>query len=92
MKTDVDSIYNMLEEEEENISPDEVQDVFDIFDKNGDGFIDPQELQTILCNLGFEEGADLNNCRRMVEVFDENDDGRIDFDEFVKFIQYTSSS
>ncbi|PIN04836.1 Calmodulin and related proteins (EF-Hand superfamily) [Handroanthus impetiginosus] len=88
-KLDEDDIFNVFEER--NASLDEVKDAFDVFDDNRDGFIDEKELQRVLCALGFEEGLELEKCRRMIGVFDENGDGKIDFDEFVKFMENSFS-
>lgn len=65
----------------------EVKEAFDVFDVNGDGFIDGEELQRILCVLGLKEGDGIENCRKMIRKFDENGDGRIDFEEFLKLME-----
>ncbi|KAF5748988.1 hypothetical protein HS088_TW04G00949 [Tripterygium wilfordii] len=65
----------------------EVKEAFDVFDFNKDGFIDAMELQRVLCNLGFREGRELENCRKMIRSYDQNGDGRIDFSEFVEFME-----
>ncbi|CAI9775227.1 unnamed protein product [Fraxinus pennsylvanica] len=65
----------------------EIKETFDIFDGNKDGFIDANELQTVLCSLGLKEGCELEQCRRMIKAFDENGDGLIDSYEFVKFME-----
>ncbi|XP_055803503.1 probable calcium-binding protein CML46 [Solanum dulcamara] len=62
----------------------ELEEAFDVFDENRDGFIDEIELQRVLCALGFNEAAELKNCRKMILAFDENGDGKIDFEEFVE--------
>lgn len=71
----------------EEPSLEEVEAAFCVFDENCDGFIDPMELQRLLCKLGFTEGAELDACRQMIETYDENKDGKIDFDEFVRFME-----
>ncbi|CAL5325840.1 unnamed protein product [Camellia sinensis] len=73
--------------EEKEPSLEEVKGAFDVFDKNGDGFIEARELQTVLCNLGFKDGLEMEKCRRMISSFDDNGDGMIDFNEFVKFME-----
>ncbi|KAF7820520.1 putative calcium-binding protein CML45 [Senna tora] len=70
--------------EEEEPSLEEVKQAFDVFDENGDGFIDGRELQRVLCVLGLKEASEMENCQKMIRNFDENGDGRIDFNEFVK--------
>lgn len=60
----------------------ELREAFCVFDKDGDGFIAPSELQQVLLSLGFREAEDLENCKAMITRFDKNCDGRIDFEEF----------
>ncbi|GLJ50339.1 hypothetical protein SUGI_1072340 [Cryptomeria japonica] len=60
----------------------ELREAFCVFDKDGDGFIAPSDLQLVLLSLGFREAQDLENCEAMITRFDKNSDGRIDFDEF----------
>uniref|UniRef100_A0A9I9DQ99 EF-hand domain-containing protein n=1 Tax=Cucumis melo TaxID=3656 RepID=A0A9I9DQ99_CUCME len=65
----------------------EVKQAFDVFDVNADGFIDVEELQRVMCVLGFKEGEGIENCEKMISKFDYNKDGRIDFEEFVKLME-----
>ncbi|XP_057829408.2 calmodulin-like protein 3 [Cryptomeria japonica] len=60
----------------------ELREAFSVFDKDGDGFITPSELQDVLLSLRQREGQDLENCKTMIARFDKNSDGRIDFMEF----------
>ncbi|KAH9308353.1 hypothetical protein KI387_036264 [Taxus chinensis] len=60
----------------------ELKEAFCVFDKNGDGFITPCELQDVLLSLGLTEARNLQNCEAMITRFDKNSDGRIDFEEF----------
>ncbi|CAK9162932.1 unnamed protein product [Ilex paraguariensis] len=80
-----DDLSNLFEEKEPSLE--EVKEAFDVFDENGDGFIDERELQRILCALGLKEGLAVENCRMMIRVFDENGDDKIDFNEFVKIME-----
>ncbi|GMH05117.1 hypothetical protein Nepgr_006957 [Nepenthes gracilis] len=88
-------------EEEEDLSKEEICGIFDekeaileemkeafnVFDENRDGFIDAEELQRVLCILGFREGLELQACSLMIRSFDENGDGKIDFDEFLRIAE-----
>lgn len=65
----------------------EVKEAFDVFDANGDGFVDATELQRVLCSLGYKEGSKVEECEKMIRAFDVNRDGRIDFNEFVKLME-----
>ncbi|KAJ4832970.1 hypothetical protein Tsubulata_010143 [Turnera subulata] len=80
-----DELSQLFDEKEPSLE--EVREAFDVFDQNGDGFIDARELQRIFYCLGLKEGFDLENCRKMINTFDENEDGRIDFSEFVRFME-----
>ncbi|KAL6960780.1 hypothetical protein U1Q18_038543 [Sarracenia purpurea var. burkii] len=82
-----DEISNLFGEKEPSLE--EVKEAFDVFDENKDGFIDAQELQRILCGLGFKDELEMKNCKRMINAFDDNGDGRIDFGEFVKLMEST---
>lgn len=84
---DSDDLSSLFGADEELVAiDDEVKAAFDVFDVNGDGFIDERELQRVLCLLGMKEESELNKCRSMIRVFDENGDGKIDFDEFSRLI------
>ncbi|KAE9607366.1 hypothetical protein Lal_00026931 [Lupinus albus] len=63
----------------------EVEEAFDVFDENKDGFIEAKELQRVLCLLGLEK--DLVQCQRIINVVDQNGDELIDHNEFVKLIE-----
>ncbi|KAK4783040.1 hypothetical protein SAY86_007414 [Trapa natans] len=68
---------------EENVGLEEVERAFQVFDGNRDGFIDAEDVQRVLCRLGFREAMELENCRRMIRAFDRNGNGKIDFQEFL---------
>jgi len=70
----------------------ELVEAFSVFDKNGDGFISPFELQQVLLSLGLKEGKDLVSCEMMITRFDRNSDGRIDFEEFENMMTMTGKS
>ncbi|KAG6396060.1 hypothetical protein SASPL_142198 [Salvia splendens] len=80
-----DEIFEMFEKRGPSLG--EVREAFDVFDQNGDGFIDEEELQRVLCGLGFKEGMEIQNCRRMIGAVDEDGEGRIGFDLFLKFME-----
>ncbi|XP_043704856.1 probable calcium-binding protein CML46 isoform X2 [Telopea speciosissima] len=77
---------SLLFEEKEPTS-EELKEAFEVFDENRDGYIDAEELRRVLCDLGFMEGLELEECKRMIASFDTNGDGRIDFTEFAKIME-----
>jgi calcium-binding protein CML len=68
--------------EEEAESPDHLMEAFQIFDKNGDGYISSEELQQILHSLGLAQSKDLADCEEMICRFDLDSNGLLDFSEF----------
>ncbi|KAG5536590.1 hypothetical protein RHGRI_024121 [Rhododendron griersonianum] len=83
-----DDIADLLDEKE--LGLEEAKEAFDVFDENTDGFIDGNELEKVLCKLGFEGFSGKEYCERMIGAFDENRDGVIDFSEFVKLLEKCS--
>lgn len=79
-----DEISRVLEGK---VSLEEVEGAFRVFDGNRDGFLDPEDLQRVLCSLGFKEGMELEHCEKMIRAFDRNGDGKIDFEELVIFLE-----
>ncbi|KAG2686032.1 hypothetical protein I3843_10G149000 [Carya illinoinensis] len=62
-----------------------LHNAFSYFDKDGDGFIEPDELRDALMEDGADDCADLAN-----DIFQEVDtdkDGRISYDEFVAMMK-----
>lgn len=63
---------------------DEVRQAFRIFDIDGDGLIDAQELRLTMQNLG--ENLTDDDVRAMIKSADKNGDGKIDYEEFVRMM------
>ena len=61
---------------------DEVRQAFQVFDKDGNGYITQDELAVVMTNLG--EKLNQNELNLMMKEADTNGDGRIDYEEFVK--------
>ncbi|KAG6546517.1 hypothetical protein Mapa_012066 [Marchantia paleacea] len=57
-------------------------EAFKVFDKNNDGFITCQELQTVLLALGLPEGQSLKSCELMIQGVDSDGNGEVDIMEF----------
>ncbi|KAK7260263.1 hypothetical protein RIF29_26168 [Crotalaria pallida] len=60
---------------------DYLKDAFLVYDTDNNGLISPQELQTVLLNLGCDN-CSLRECKRMIKGVDKNGDGFVDFQEF----------
>jgi calcium-dependent protein kinase len=59
---------------------------FRIFDRNGDGKIDKNEIQKVLNDDGVQESAARDMAEIMQEI-DKNGDGEIDFQEFMAMMR-----
>uniref|UniRef100_A0ACD5Y256 Uncharacterized protein n=1 Tax=Avena sativa TaxID=4498 RepID=A0ACD5Y256_AVESA len=78
-------------EEAAALFEEEAAAAFRVFDSNGDGFIDAGELRSVLRSLGFAAGVAAEDCQSMIDAYDGDKDGRIDFQEFLAFMERTSS-
>ncbi|KAH7426193.1 hypothetical protein KP509_11G089200 [Ceratopteris richardii] len=64
-----------------------LRDAFCVFDKDGDGFISPEELKTTLAQLGLMSPcSSLSSVRSMIRRFDMDGDGHVSFAEFQAMI------
>ncbi|XP_006647478.1 probable calcium-binding protein CML17 [Oryza brachyantha] len=64
-----------------------MREAFDVFDRDGDGFITVDELRAVLSSLGVKQGWTLEDCGRMIGQVDRDDDGRVDFLEFKQMMR-----
>ncbi|KAJ0436814.1 putative EF-hand domain-containing protein [Helianthus annuus] len=71
---------------EDEPSLDEVKEAFSVFDKNGDGYIDANELQNVLFEMGFLQISE-SDCRTMIVGYSAQNDGKINFQEFLKVVE-----
>jgi len=70
---------------DEDVTLSEVEEAFDVFDQNKDGFIEARELQRVLSSLGLVK--DLMECQKMINAVDKNGDELIDQSEFVRIME-----
>ncbi|KAJ1380721.1 EF-Hand 1, calcium-binding site [Sesbania bispinosa] len=70
---------------ENDVTLAEVEEAFNVFDQNKDGFIEAVELQGVLSCLGL--GKDLKECQKMINALDQNGDELIDRNEFVRIME-----
>ncbi|XP_074281488.1 calmodulin-like protein 3, partial [Silene latifolia] len=85
-----ESLYKLIMEREGDDGQDDEDDIkeaFNIFDKNGDGFISVEELRFVLESLGLNQGRSLEDCKLMIMKVDVDGDGRVNFKEFKKMMK-----
>jgi len=69
-----------------NFTDDEIQNlrsIFEMFDPSKTGFIQVNDLETIMGSLQ----RDANEVREFVDRLDPNSNGRISFEEFLELMQ-----
>merc|ERR1711934_215 len=59
----------------------EIKEAFDLFDTDGSGSIDTNELKAAMEALGMDAKSD--EIRKLINDIDSDGDGTIDFDEFL---------
>ncbi|CAA7017424.1 unnamed protein product [Microthlaspi erraticum] len=65
----------------------DLEEAFNVFDEDGDGFISAVELQKVLKKLGLPEAGEIEQVEKMIVSVDSNHDGRVDFFEFKNMMQ-----
>ncbi|KAK6308085.1 hypothetical protein J4Q44_G00213560 [Coregonus suidteri] len=78
-------MVHCMKEESKGKSEEELAELFRVFDKNGDGYIDLEELKTILESTG--EAITEDDIEELMKDGDKNNDGKIDYDEFLEFMK-----
>jgi len=72
----------------DNNAEDEIREAFKVFDNDGNGFINRQELRVVMQNLGEKLADDEIEC--LIDDVDIDGDGQINYEEF--YIMMTSTS
>ncbi|RDX62504.1 putative calcium-binding protein CML30, partial [Mucuna pruriens] len=90
VELDGDGIGDFGEQEitkifENDVSMEDVEEAFNVFDENKDGFIDAAELRRVLRCLGLEK--DSVQCQKMINAVDQNGDELIDHNEFFMLME-----
>ncbi|XVF88335.1 hypothetical protein PTKIN_Ptkin19aG0042400 [Pterospermum kingtungense] len=65
----------------------ELKEAFEVFDKDKDGLISVEELGSVLCSLGLNEGNKVEDCKAMIRKVDMDGDGMVNFDEFKRMMK-----
>jgi hypothetical protein len=60
----------------------ELRKAFYVFDRDGDRFVTPAELWSVMRRLAVQEGARFEDCGKMVAAQDGDGDDRVSFREF----------
>merc|ERR1712185_287770 len=63
----------------------ELHNLFNLFDTNGNGRIDIEELECLMTKLGFQ--ADPEKLMEIVKIVDDNANGELEFHELCKFLK-----
>ncbi|GMI69388.1 CALMODULIN LIKE 7, ROOT HAIR SPECIFIC 1 [Hibiscus trionum] len=69
-------------DEEENM-----KGAFNVFDRNGDGYISVDKLRSVLESMGLKQGKAMEDCKRMITKVDLDGDGRVNFMEFKQMMK-----
>jgi len=70
----------------DNNAEDEIREAFKVFDGDGNGYINRQELRSVMMNLGEKLTDDEMEC--LIDEVDIDGDGQINYEEF--YIMMTS--
>lgn len=62
-----------------------LREAFKKFDRDGNGYISPDELLYVVCNSG--EKLSREEAEELISMFDKNDDGQLSWEEFVEFFK-----
>ena len=77
--------FVMMMAKQQCLGPEELQQAFGMFDKDGDGFIDAAELRHLLTNLG--ERLSEEEVDEMIAEVDIDGDGKVDYKgKVMKFV------
>jgi len=77
-----------LKEENKSASDEEVKEIFRLFDKNGDNFLDWDELNGALANIGSDPPVEKWEVDEIFNEVDGNGDGVIDVEEFTNWLTH----
>ena len=67
----------MMVKKKKNDDTDEMKKAFEVFDKDGSGFISVEELRQVMTQIG--ENLTDDEIAEMIQEADVNDDGQVDY-------------
>jgi len=77
-----------LKEENKSASDEEVNEIFRLFDKNGDNFLDWDELNNALMSITADPPVEKWEVDAIYNEIDKNGDGVIDVEEFTAWLAH----
>ncbi|XP_068673336.1 uncharacterized protein [Montipora foliosa] len=87
-KINFDEFSNMmgkLETRRKEEAEESLREAFMKFDRDGNGYISPDELLYVVCNSG--ERLSREEAEELISMFDKNADGQLSWEEFVEFFK-----
>jgi len=82
-----DFLQLMKKKYSDNNAEDEIREAFRVFDSDGNGFINRQELRIVMMNMGEKLNEEEIEC--LIDDVDIDGDGQINYEEF--YIMMTST-
>lgn len=80
-------LYQTIMEEREEEEEEDMKEAFNVFDRNGDGFITVDELRSVLGSLGLKQGRTVEDCKKMITKVDVDGDGMVNYNEFKQMMK-----
>uniref|UniRef100_A0A8C5T1M5 Calglandulin n=1 Tax=Laticauda laticaudata TaxID=8630 RepID=A0A8C5T1M5_LATLA len=81
---DFPGFLNLMEKEVKSRDCHEIRKAFQVFDKDGNGYISAAELRHIMTNLG--EKLSSEEVEEMLKVADLDGDGQMNYEEFLRMM------
>lgn len=78
----VEKVLVEIEEEKSKRGDELLRQAFNVFDEDGNGYIDAIELKRVLQCLGLDNGWNMLEIEKTLKIVDLNLDGKVDFNEF----------